>query len=222
MSVPERDIKPVMVAVCGGSCSGKSWLAESLRGRFATGASVISMDRFYKDFSHLPIARREGINFDDPEALDWGFLLQVLRGLTSGSRVELPYYDFASHSRTVDSEICEPRPVVIVEGLWLLMRTEMRTLFDFKLFIDCDEPLQRSRRLDRDRQERARSVESIERQLNEHVMPMHRIHVAPQKVLADFVVQAPVKMEDVAAILGSISGIVDARLSWKQAMGNRG
>src|SRR5262249_35666799 len=156
-----------LVAIVGGSGAGKSWLARKLQTALGSKATRISLDDFYRDHSRIPPARRVNINFDHPRAIDWPAVEQAGRGLRDGRVVRLPRYDFKTHCRLREENILAPRPIVLMEGLWLLRRPSLRRLFDWRIFIDCPAPLRRRRRLARDLRSRGRTRASVRRQFRE-------------------------------------------------------
>src|SRR5215475_2894614 len=115
-----------MVAIVGGSGAGKSWLAERLQRSFKASARRLSLDDFYLDRSHLPPARRASLNFDNPGAIDWDCFETALQKLASGKPARVPLYDFETHSRVPRNRIFKPKPILLVEGLWLLRRRSVR------------------------------------------------------------------------------------------------
>jgi uridine kinase len=184
---------PRFVAIVGGSGSGKSWLAERLQVLLGKKAARLSLDDFYRDRSHLPMKRRCQINFDHPRSIDWSELERVLSGCNAGMPVAVPEYDFKLHIRSRMVAPWLPKPIVLVDGLWLLQRPAVRRLFWLSIFVDCPEPLRLRRRLKRDVAERGRSAELVEEQFRRTVAPMHERHVAPQARWADVIVRSPVK-----------------------------
>jgi uridine kinase len=193
---PTSDLRPLtsgprspvfLVAIVGGSGAGKSWLAEKLQTALGPKAARISLDDFYRDRSRVPPARRAKINFDHPRAIDWPAVERALRHLRAGRGVRLPRYDFKTHCRLRKKKILPARPIVIMDGLWLLRRPSLRRLFDHRIFIDCPTRLRWRRRLARDLRSRGRTRASVQQQFRETVEPMHIQFVAPQKELADMV-----------------------------------
>jgi uridine kinase len=182
-----RAATPFLVAIAGGSGSGKSWLAERLVAALAPNAARVSLDDFYRDRSHLSAARRAGINFDHPRAIDWPHFERALRALRAGRPARLPSYDFQTHCRRAPGPVLQPRPIILVEGLWLLRRPSLRRLFAFSLFLDCPAHTRLRRRLARDLQARGRTRASVQAQFRNHVEPMHCRFVAPQARWADLV-----------------------------------
>ena len=182
---------PLHVAVVGGSGSGKTWLAESLTDALAPRAARISLDDFYRDLSALPPAQRDLVNFDDPAAIDWDSLRAVMDNMAAGGAVDLPVYDFATHTRQAVSRRFAPVPLVIWDGLWLLHPEWLRRRFATSIFVECSPELRFARRSERDLRERGRSLESVRRQFYEQVEPMHEQFVEPQKSTARRVLSSP-------------------------------
>ncbi len=177
-----------LIAITGGSGSGKTWLAEQLVAHFVPQAVRLALDDFYCDLSHLPLARRAEVNFDHPSSIDWPLFRQSLLAIRRGEPTSLPQYDFVTHTRRPAALSFAPRPLVILDGLWLLRRAEFRRLYRWSVFVDCPEALRLQRRCARDERERGRSRESIRAQFETHVAPMHRRFVATQAAQADFIV----------------------------------
>lgn len=181
----------VILAIVGGSGAGKSWLADRLALLLGEMAGRISLDNFYRDRSHLPPSRRERINYDSPGAIDWAAFERVLAACRAGHPVALPRYDFITHCRISDREPGPPKPVIIVEGPWLLQRARVRGLFDLRIYLDCPARLRFRRRLERDVIERGRPASSVRQQFRKRIAPMHERHVEPQRRWADLVLPAP-------------------------------
>lgn len=174
-----------MVAIAGGSGSGKSWLAERLASRLSPNATRLSLDDFYRDRSHLPESRRARLNFDHPQAIDWPSFERALRRLKSGKMARVPCYDFKTHCRGPTWRCLKPARIILVEGLWLLRRPAVRGMFTLRIFLKCSRNLRLRRRLARDGRERGRTAASIRRQFSGTVEPMHARFVVPQTRWAD-------------------------------------
>ena len=179
----KRTSQPLLVAIVGGSGSGKSWLAERLQALLGRRARCVSLDDFYRDRSHLSPRRRATLNFDHPRAIDWESVETVLQKLAAGEPAKLPSYDFRTHCRRSRLKVLRPASVVLVDGLWLLRRPAIRRLFQCRVFIACPGKVRLRRRLNRDMALRARSEESVRRQFRSTVQPMHARFVEPQKAL---------------------------------------
>lgn len=182
-------MNPVIIAVAGGSGSGKT----SVVSRIAELAGqdhvrCISHDSYYRDLSALPEPERDTVNFDHPDALDTKLLAAHLAALRKWRPVDIPIYDFATHTRRAETETCTPSPVIIVEGLLILWEEILRPLFDLKLYVDTSDDVRLIRRIQRDTAERGRSVESVIDQYQASVRPMHLEFVEPSKRYADIII----------------------------------
>jgi uridine kinase len=185
--VIKKGVHPFLVAIVGGSGAGKSWLAARLEGAFPKNATRLSLDEFYLDRSHLSPVSRAKLNYDHPRAIDWPSVEAVLRNLISGTPARVPRYDFKTHCRLGEETLLEPKPLILIEGLWLLRRPSLRRLFGLRIFIECSRRTRLARRLDRDQAARGRTMESVKEQFQTTVEPMHVRFVEPQKRWADIV-----------------------------------
>jgi uridine kinase len=194
----------------GGSGSGKTWFADKLAAALAPDAARLSLDDFYRDRSNLSLARREKVNFDHPRAIDWSLVEKVLREILKGRPVRLPCYDFPTHCRTSRSRILKPKPIIFMDGLWLLRRPSVRSLFGFSIFLDCERRIRFRRRLERDLQMRGRTEASIRKQIRKTVEPMYARYVAPLARFANVVLRGSCSQWDVQRLarffqIGSIT-----------------
>jgi len=172
----------VMIGVAGGSGSGKTTLAHELVRAFGDELSCLVMqDSFYVDQS----ARFDGdggsVNFDQPSSLDFELLERLLRSLRLGISVEVPQYDFSTHRRLASTSPLAARSLVVVDGTLILDSPIVRPLFDIAVFVECDESVRFSRRLERDVRERGRTPDGVLKQFHRQVKPMHDEFVEPSK-----------------------------------------
>src|SRR5688572_26593412 len=183
---------PHIVGIAGGSCAGKTWLADRLQKRLGSKAERLSLDNFYRDQSHLSLARRARVNFDRPQSIDWKRVEEVLSDFLQGRAASVPRYDYVSHGRLRDDLVLSPAPILIVEGLWLFRRPAVRKLFSLKVYIRSTNDLCKERRVRRDMRERGRTREQVLEQLHRHTLPMFERFVAPQEKWADVILDAPI------------------------------
>jgi uridine kinase len=197
-----------LVAITGGSGAGKTWLADRLHRLLGRRAGRLSQDSFYRDCSHLPPEARARLNFDHPDQLDWEHFAAVLRDLRRGRPCELPVYDFGTHRRLPAGEVFQPRPLLIVDGLWLLHHPEVRRHFELSLFLHCPEDERLRRRIARDTVERDRTEASVLEQFHETVAPMHRQFVSPQAAHADLLFHHPCRESEILQLQERLSRLV--------------
>jgi uridine kinase len=182
-------MKPVILGVAGGTGSGKTTVVEEIVRRLGPDeVVVIQHDSYYRDRSGIPPQERTRINYDHPDALETPLLVTHLRSLQSGQPIEVPVYDFATHTRTAEVVPLAPRRVVIVEGILVLAEPDLRGLMDIRVFVDTDADIRMVRRLRRDLKERGRTLESVVEQYLETVRPMHMEFVEPSKRHAHVIV----------------------------------
>ncbi len=176
-----------IIGVCGGSGSGKTTLARELA-RVIGGdrTKIISFDSYYHDLAELTTEERAAVNFDAPESLDVDLLTSHLAALRRGLEIAVPVYDFATHTRSGDVDIVEASSYVVIEGILLFAFAEIRQLIDYRVYLDCPPDIRYQRRLARDVHERGRTADSVARQWETTVAPMHNLHVEPYAPHAHF------------------------------------
>ncbi len=180
---------PLLIGVAGGTGSGKTTVARNIAAGVPEGTCVVlEHDAYYRDWSHLTLEERHRVNFDHPDSLDNGLLVEHLERLRAGEAVEVPIYDFATHTRAGRIRRVEPAPIVIVEGILIFVERRLRESFDIKLFVDTDPDLRLFRRIRRDMAERGRTFEQVREQYYATVRPMHLEYVEPCKRCADLVI----------------------------------
>lgn len=180
---------PIFIGVAGGSGSGKTTVVQEIvRGLGSGRVTVIHHDSYYRDRSGIPPEEREAINYDHPDALETHLLIEHLKQLRRGSAVQVPVYDFSTHTRRPDATRVDPAQVVLIDGILILSDAELRKLLDIKVFVDTDADVRLMRRLSRDLLERGRSVDSVLDQYGRMVRPMHLEFVEPSKRYADLII----------------------------------
>ena len=184
--------------ICGGSGAGKTTLSSRLVDCLgATGASVLAFDAYYRDLSHLPFAERRRRNFDHPDSLDSDLFIQHLDALKQGLDVDVPVYDFSTHTLSGRFERVEAAPLLLVEGILLLAFENVAARMDYSIFMDVPTDVRLQRRIQRDVAERGRPEDHVRRQFAATVAPMHDAYVQPSCHRADRIV-APTDIDSLA------------------------
>lgn len=182
----KRQVKMAyLIAISGGSGSGKTYISRALNALLPFESSILSYDNYYKDQSHLKKEERALLNYDDPSILDQELFMDDLAKIKKGLSIEVPQYDFASHTRKIDTLKFTPTDVVLVEGIMTLQIPKQ--YYDFIVYVDADPDVRIARRIIRDTKLRGRTPESVVSQYLASVKPMHIKYVEPHKVDADFV-----------------------------------
>jgi uridine kinase len=180
---------PVVIGIAGGTGSGKTTVANVILERVgADHIALLPHDAYYKDLENLPRAQRDLVNFDHPDSLETDLLVRHIRELREWRAVDIPIYDFTTHARTHRTQHIDPQPVILVEGILIFHEPTLRELFDVKIFVDTDPDIRFIRRLQRDILERGRTVESVIRQYQTTVRPMHLEFVEASKRHADVII----------------------------------
>jgi len=179
----------LIIGICGGTGSGKTTVANRILESVSANEVVfIQQDSYYRNLTDLPLDYRHIANFDHPDALDNDLLVNHVRRLKAGEAVELPLYDFKTHTRMNETRHVDPKPIVIVEGILIYADPRLLEQMDIKVFVDTPDDIRFIRRLRRDLAERGRTIESVIEQYIATVRPMHMQFVEPSKRHADVII----------------------------------
>jgi uridine kinase len=179
----------MIIGICGGTGSGKTTVANRILETVRADEVVfIQQDLYYRDLKDMPLDYRNAANFDHPDAVDNELLINHLKKLNAGEPVELPIYDFRTHSRLPATTRVQPKAIVIVEGILIFSEPRLLEQMDIKIFVDTPDDLRFIRRLRRDIAERGRTLDSVIDQYTATVRPMHMQFVEPSKRFADVII----------------------------------
>jgi uridine kinase len=179
----------MFIGICGGTGSGKTTIARAIVGAVGAGRVVlVEQDSYYRNLADMPLDERHQANFDHPDSIDSDMLVDHLVQLKKGLPVEMPLYDFVTHTRSDRIETIKPRPVVIVEGILIFSEPRLLDLLDVRVFVDTPDDVRLMRRLRRDINERGRTFERTLQQYERTIRPMHYEFVEPSKRHADVII----------------------------------
>jgi len=182
-----------VIAIAGASASGKTLFAETIYKELLdelgdNGISIIKEDAYYRDQTHLSMSQREQTNYDHPKAFEHELLAKHLKTLRAKQEIKCPIYCYKTHTRTAKTITVKPTKIILVEGILLLSNPLLRDCFDIKVYMDTPLDICLIRRIERDTQERERTLESITKQYIATVRPMYHQFIEPSKEWADIVV----------------------------------
>ena len=184
----------IFIGIAGGTASGKSAIARHLMNYFKHNiCATIKVDSYYHDLKHLSMQEREKTNFDSPESIDFNLLLDHITKLNNNELVKVPIYDYKTHTRSASYIKVHSQKIIIIEGLYALYNNFIKDILNIKVFVDTEESVRLERRIIRDIKKRQRTYESVIKQFNSMVTPMHNQYVEPTKSLSDIIITTGVK-----------------------------
>jgi uridine kinase len=179
----------MIIGICGGTGSGKTTIARKIIEAVGRkNVILLEQDSYYRNLEDMPLDERRQTNFDHPDSIDSELLVNHLKRLKGGNSIEMPVYDFKTHTRRRKVEHIEPKPVSIVEGILIFSEFKILNLLDVRVFVDTPDDIRFIRRLQRDISERGRTTESVIAQYHATVRPMHFEFVEPSKRHADLII----------------------------------
>lgn len=189
VSLNEKVKRPIIIGVTGGSGSGKTSVSQAIYKQLAgKSIMILQQDTYYNDQTQMSMAERQAVNYDHPLAFDTDRLISDLKKLLSNQAIEMPVYNYAEFTRSTETILTQSRDVIILEGILILDDQRLRDLMDIKVFVDTDDDIRIIRRIQRDMQERGRSLQSVIDQYLATVKPMYHQFVEPTKRYADIIV----------------------------------
>ena len=203
--------KAILIGIAGASGSGKTSVAAGIiKGLDSDEAVIIQEDSYYKDLSGIPFAERKGRNFDHPDAFDHDLLAKHLLQLVNGEAVSQPIYDYKLHTRSKETRMVGPGTLIILEGILVLSKAQLRELMDYRVFVETPLDICLARRLKRDVEEWGRTADSVTRQYAETVRPMYRQFVEPSRQYADITISGEGgNSETVDILTAKINALLD-------------
>ncbi|MBI1332035.1 MAG: uridine kinase [Armatimonadetes bacterium] len=196
----EHTNRPLVIGIAGGSGSGKTHLAYEIMERVGEeNVLVLSMDQYFWSTDD-PTADASLINFDHPQHLDFQLLIKHIRLLQEGKNIFAPGYDFRNMTRIWATEPTKPKPIIIVEGLFVLAQPVV-SMCDLAVFLDVASDERLLGRILRDTRERSVTTEQVIDRYQRYVRPSYEIFVNPTKQNADMVVDFTFRRNMFASML---------------------
>ena len=181
--------RPIIIGVTGGSGSGKTTVSKAIYDNLnGQSIQIITQDTYYNDQADMTMAERKAVNYDHPLAFDSDLLYEQLNQLRHNQAIDMPVYNYEEYTRSTETVRVEPQDVIILEGILILDDERLRSLMDIKVYVDTDDDIRIIRRIQRDIQERGRSLDSVINQYLATVKPMYHQFVEPTKRYADLIV----------------------------------
>ena len=179
----------LVIGIAGGTGSGKTTVVKKISEKFCDNqVAILSHDSYYCDNSKLSLEERRQKNFDHPDSIEFDLMIDHVKKLKQGISIEEPVYSFISCTRQEETNIVEPKQVLIIEGILCLTNAELRDLMDIKVYVDCDSDVRLARVIQRDIQERGRDVEQVLKRYKKTVRPSHIQFIEPTKRYADIII----------------------------------
>jgi uridine kinase len=204
-----KNPNPFIIGIAGGTGSGKTTVAKDLQLSDPSNILILSHDNYYKDHPELSEEERKKLNYDEPAAIDEELFVAQLSALKNGEAIDMPQYDFPTHSRKSATIRVEPKPIIILEGILILTDKRVRDLLDLSIFIDLDADMRLARRLMRDVGERDKTFQESINQYLASAQPMYDKYVEPGKNEADMIIRNEGSFEDLQAALSTIKARID-------------
>lgn len=177
----------LLIGIAGGTASGKTTLAKILKDSFQDKVTILKHDYYYYDHSYFDVPDNK-INFDHPDSFETDLLIDHLKDLKFGKKIERPVYSYKTNERLKETKTVNPAPIIIVEGILIFHYEKLKDLFDLKIYVDTDADIRLLRRISRDIKERDRTFDSVKNQYLSTVKPMHQKFVEPSKYQADIII----------------------------------
>eukprot|EP01100_Stratorugosa_tubuloviscum_P001704 TRINITY_DN1386_c1_g1_i1.p1 TRINITY_DN1386_c1_g1~~TRINITY_DN1386_c1_g1_i1.p1 ORF type:complete len:212 (-),score=88.08 TRINITY_DN1386_c1_g1_i1:320-955(-) len=199
----------LVIGIAGGSGSGKTTIADAILSKVGfEHIAFLHHDSYYRDLTTLTLEQRAKVNFDHPDSLETELLVEHVKALKRGETIQIPIYDFKTHSRTTQFLTQQPKKIIVVEGILVLAEKELREQMDLKIFVDCDADLRFIRRQIRDIEERGRNVHSIIDQYLTTVRPMHNDFVEPSKRYAHVIIPEGINEPAIALVSSHVESML--------------
>jgi len=184
-----HDKQPYIIGITGGSASGKTFFMKCLIDSFPPEQVCrISQDNYYRPIHEIPRDENGVENFDLPETIDHHLFAEHIAVLRAGREVQQKEYTFNNPLIKPEILVFEPRPIIIVEGIFVLYFPDIARLIDLKIFVDAKEHVKIKRRIIRDNNERGYDLDDVLYRWEHHVAPTYDKYILPLRSEADMII----------------------------------
>lgn len=197
-----QQARPLVVAISGGSASGKSTLACAIAdGLPQLRPVVLEQDWYFRDFAEYDPAERERVKTaNHPHAVLWPAFHAALETLGNGGTIPEPAPGTAAYHRR-KARVLGPCGLLVVAGLFALWDGRCRELADLRLFTEVDDDERVLRRVTRDIAERGGTLEGVVEWYRRDVRPHYAAYTAAYRSYADLVVPTEHGVAGAAAVI---------------------
>jgi uridine kinase len=111
-----------------------------------------------------------------------------LKELKEGREIRMPLYSYLTCLRSEETVLIKPARVVVVEGILILTDEALRKMLDIRVFVDADADDRLGRVIQRDIEERGRTLKQVLERYHQTVKPSHLQFIEPSKRYADIII----------------------------------
>ena len=185
MKLFSKKITPIIIGVCGRSCSGKSTVVRELEEKYKNHVVRIPSDRFFKVFNSKELDQTDG--WESPASIRWDRLIYSIKKLKDGKSTHIPSKGWTE----VFDQLKEPKKIIIVEGYLIFTNKELIDLFDRKIWVDVSDLNILYRRTKRDG-----NIEGIKYTMHK-VIPISKMYEKLQRKEADIIIDGNKTKEEI-------------------------
>ena len=182
---PFKKTKPIVIGICGRSCSGKSVVTRDIEARYRDKVVRIPSDRFFKVL--IPKELDETDGWESPASIRWDRLIYSVRKLKNGEPTHIPSKGWTEKF----DQLISPKKIIIVEGYLIFTNKELVELCDKKIFVDVSDLNILYRRTIRNG-----DIKTMKYTM-EKVIPISKRYDSIQKKRADMVIDGNKEKEEI-------------------------